>query len=83
MNAKTPEELAEMTSEQRKAHFLKEEEIVFGVGFQRDKQGRPVEVGIGSSSQQTHNHLVALEKERARQDERKAILLAVAKGDAG
>jgi hypothetical protein len=40
---------------------------VFGVGFKRDENGRPIEQGIGSASNPSKSHLAALAKERQRQ----------------
>jgi hypothetical protein len=42
---------------------VKQAEIdVFGHGFRRDAQGRPIEQGIGSPSNSNEQHFVALEK---------------------
>ena len=41
-------------------------ESIFGVGFQRDAKGRPIEVGKGSAKQQTSQHKMAIEKAEGR-----------------
>jgi hypothetical protein len=38
------------------------EEDVFGVGFRRDRSGRPVEQGIGSPGHETEQHYDALSR---------------------
>jgi hypothetical protein len=44
----------------------KEAESVFGVGFKTDPKGRPIEKGKGSRTQQTSQHLAALQKHEGR-----------------
>jgi hypothetical protein len=39
---------------------------VFGVGYKRDAKGRPIEKGKGSKTQQTSQHLAALQKREGR-----------------
>jgi len=57
----------------------KVEEDTFGVGFQRDRHGKPIERGIGSPGNLTENHFAAIQKyegksasDRARAAARKA-----------
>jgi hypothetical protein len=40
---------------------------VFGVGFKRDENGRPIEQGIGSASNPSPQHFAALAREKQRQ----------------
>jgi hypothetical protein len=40
----------------------REEEAVFGKGFQRDKHGRPISQGIGSVANPSETHFQAIEK---------------------
>jgi hypothetical protein len=44
-----------------------EAESVFGVGYKRDKNGKPIETGIGSAAQPTPQHRAALAKSEGRQ----------------
>jgi hypothetical protein len=48
------------------AHFQLEEDV-FGVGFKRDENGRPIERGIGSASNPSPQHQAALAREKRRQ----------------
>jgi hypothetical protein len=58
----TQEEFQVLGPEERKAHLAAEEKIVFGQNFERDRNGRPVEAGIGSPAQQSINSLAAIRK---------------------
>jgi hypothetical protein len=58
----TAGELAMMTPEERARHATNAARNVFGADVQFDKQGRPIERGIGSAAQPTANHIRALEK---------------------
>jgi hypothetical protein len=40
----------------------KADEDVFGAGFQRDKNGRPIERGIGSPGNENETHFLAILK---------------------
>lgn len=68
MVTKTLEELEVMTPEQIAAHRADEELTVFGrnklgePSFTRDKNGAPVEQGIGAPGRETGNHFVAIRK---------------------
>jgi hypothetical protein len=42
----------------------KADEDVFGVGFQRDRNGKPIETGLGSASQPTVQSIEAYIKEQ-------------------
>ena len=62
MTTKSPDELSIMTPEQI-AEWRRQEEVnVFGAGFKRDRNGRPVEQGIGAPGNESVNHFLALEK---------------------
>ncbi len=71
--APTAEELAEMTPQQIAERKRAMEENVFGAGFRRDQNGRPIEMGIGSAHQQSQHHLAALAREKAQHDQMKAM----------
>jgi hypothetical protein len=61
VNAKTREELEEMTPEERKLWAENERKNVFGYDYKTDpKTGRPIEQGIGSAQQPTRQHVNAL-----------------------
>jgi hypothetical protein len=60
VNALTREELSEMTAEERKAHAEAERRNVFGHDYKTDRHGKPIEQGIGSASQPTENHFLAV-----------------------
>jgi hypothetical protein len=60
MNSLTREELSEMSAAERKLHFENERKNVFGHDYKTDKHGNPVEQGIGSASQPTENHFLAV-----------------------
>jgi hypothetical protein len=62
MVTKTIEEMEALTPEERVAHFAAEEKIVFGQNFQRDRNGIPVENGVGAPGRESLNHLTALRK---------------------
>ena len=47
MTSKTPDELALMSPEERAAWRAQEEIAIWGAGFKRDRNGRPIEQGIG------------------------------------
>jgi hypothetical protein len=77
---KTAEELAELSPAERQIYDAVQEETVFGLGFKRDAQGRPVEQGIGGPLQQTHNHLAVVAREKSSRDLNEALLAAAKKG---
>ena len=52
----SPDEFKALTPDEQREHLRKEEIQVFGVGFQRDKHGRPIEQGIGAPGRETDNH---------------------------
>jgi hypothetical protein len=58
-----PEVQARMMEEAKR----KAEEDVFGVGFQRDRNGKPIERGIGAPGNETEHHFTALEKAEGRE----------------
>ena len=62
MVTKTPEELALMGPEEKRAYLEGEAVATFGVGYRKDKQGRPIEHGIGAPGNETEQHYVALAK---------------------
>jgi hypothetical protein len=62
MTTLTPEEWAILSPEQRAEHRRAEEINVFGVGFKRDRNGRPIEQGLGSESNPTVQSIAALER---------------------
>lgn len=66
MTTKTQEEIDAMTPEEIAAWRANEERTVFGYDFQRNRQGQPVEQGIGSPGHETENHFKALEKAEGR-----------------
>src|SRR5450631_4198867 len=43
-----------------KKYRMVQDEIVFGSNAKRDQKGRPIEQGIGSPAQPSHNHVEAL-----------------------
>lgn len=54
------EEWDELTLAEKRAHLIAEEKNVFGHDVKHDRQGRPIEQGIGSASQPSANHFAAL-----------------------
>jgi hypothetical protein len=50
------------------------EEQIYGAGFKRDKSGKPIEQGIGSSGNMTPNAIEALKRSGALTGELKAKL---------
>jgi hypothetical protein len=75
----TQEELKEMTPDELRLRKEAAEINVFGEGFERDSQGKPIERGIGSPGNENHNHRFHLEKEKEEKSTAKAILAAAAK----
>jgi hypothetical protein len=69
----TAEELASMTPQQIAECKRAMAENVFGANCPRDSQGRYIEQGIGSAAQQSQQHLQALAREKAQQDQMKAM----------
>ena len=62
MTTKSPDELSIMTPEQIKAYLDDEARHVFGENYRRDRQGRPLEQGIGAPGNETETHFAALER---------------------
>ena len=62
MTTKSPDELSIMTPEQIAEYKRAELLNVFGHDVKFDRQGRPIEQGIGSIGNESHNHFLALEK---------------------
>jgi hypothetical protein len=68
MVTKTLEELEVMTPDQIAAYHADEELTVFGrnklnePSFTRDKNGKPVEQGIGAPGRETGNHFASIRK---------------------
>jgi hypothetical protein len=62
MTTRTPGELAQMTPEEIAAWREAERRTVFGENYRTDRLGKPIETGIGSPGQESHNHFTALEK---------------------
>jgi hypothetical protein len=62
MTTKTPDELSIMTPEEIAAYRALELENVFGAGYRRDRNGKPIEQGRGSISNPTEQSFAALEK---------------------
>jgi hypothetical protein len=62
----TSEELRELRAEHGDAavreHFENETKNVFGANYQRDKNGKPIEQGVGSPEQPSKNSVDAYEK---------------------
>jgi hypothetical protein len=67
MTSKTPAEIAAMDPEERAKWDQDELNHVYGVGFQRDRRGKPVEQGRGSASNPTEQHFQALERYEGRE----------------
>jgi hypothetical protein len=70
------EEIAELSPVERLKYERAQAENVFGVDV-KFKNGRPVEVGVGSPGNTNANHLAALERERSGRDINEAILASV------
>lgn len=79
MVTKTQEEWDAMDRDERKAHMIEEEKIVFGQDFKKVK-GKPVEQGVGAPGHETPNHLNAIRKYEG-EDAYKAALARVKKAD--
>jgi hypothetical protein len=62
MTTKSPDELSIMSPEAIAAWRREEEVNVFGVGFRRDRNGRPIEQGLGSPANPTEQSFRALER---------------------
>jgi hypothetical protein len=79
--APTPEEIATMTAAEIADRKAAAERNVFGHDFKRDKNGRPIEQGIGGPMQPNDvNHLAALAKDKAGRALNEAILKSVKDG---
>ena len=78
MVTKTPEEWDGMDREERKAHLVDEEKIVYGHDFKKAK-GKPVEQGIGSPGRETDNHFAAIRKYEGVEAEKAARAAAAAR----
>jgi hypothetical protein len=63
----SPSEFELLTPDERKAHLAAEEKIVFGQTFQRDRNGAPIEVGIGSPGRESVNHMQSILKYEGRE----------------
>jgi hypothetical protein len=59
---KTIQVVEAMPPEETQAYFACEEKIVFGHDFQRDRNGAPIEVGIGSPGRESVNHMASILK---------------------
>jgi hypothetical protein len=68
-----------MDAETLAAYRLAEEENVFGKGFKRGPDGRPLEQGRGAPGNETAQHLEALKREMERNSTAKSILDAARK----
>jgi hypothetical protein len=62
MTSKTVEEIAAMTVEEREEWKRQEEIAIWGAGFRRDRNGKPIEQGLGSADNPTENSFKAIEK---------------------
>jgi hypothetical protein len=80
MTSKTREELLEMTPEERKAWAAAEEVNVFGVGFKRDRHGKPTEQGIGAPGNESEAHFRALAQAESQEVANKAREAALKRG---
>lgn len=58
----TVQELEVLTPEEKAAHLAAEEVTTFGTGFKRDRDGAPIEQGIGSPGRETKNHLQSIRR---------------------
>jgi hypothetical protein len=56
---KTVEEIQAMTPKEHKAYLLEQQKVVFGDDHKVDKDGNPIEQGIGSLAQPTDNSVAA------------------------
>lgn len=65
MTTRTSAELAMMTPEEIKAYRENERKNVFGFDYKTDRNGNPVEQGIGAPGHETANHFAALRKREA------------------
>jgi DNA repair protein RadD len=70
----------ELTPDEQKAHRAAEELNVFGVGFRRDKGGRPIEQGIGAPGNESENHFLALAKAETQEIADAARAAAIKRG---
>jgi hypothetical protein len=55
MTTKSPDELSIMTPEQIKAWREEERRHVFGDNYKTDRNGKPIEAGIGAPGNESHN----------------------------
>jgi hypothetical protein len=62
MTNKSPDELSIMSPEQIAAWKEEERRHVFGDNYKTDRQGRPIESGLGSPGNETFQHFQALER---------------------
>jgi hypothetical protein len=60
MVALRQDEWDELSPEEKRAHREAEFRNVFGADAKRDRSGKPIEMGIGSPSQPTENHFLAV-----------------------
>jgi hypothetical protein len=74
------EELAEMDADERARHFENEAKTVFGADYKRDRNGAPVEMGIGSASQPAINSMAALLAAEGPDAYARAVKAATARG---
>lgn len=59
---KTPKELAQLTPAELKQYEIGEANAVFGVGHKHDREGNPIEQGMGSYAHPTLQDVVATER---------------------
>jgi hypothetical protein len=75
----TQEERSGMTVEELKVHQADEELTVFGrnklgePAFKRDRDGKPVEQGVGSPGNEGQNHFASIRKYEGEEAYQKAI----------
>jgi hypothetical protein len=69
----SPAEWEELTPEEQRAHQAQEDRIVFGHDFQRDRNGNPIEVGVGSPGNPSINSLAAIRKWEGEDSYQKAV----------
>ena len=62
MTTKSPDELSIMTPEEIAAWREQEKRHVFGDNYRTDRNGRPIEQGIGAAGNESVNRFLALEK---------------------
>jgi hypothetical protein len=56
---KTQEEIDAMTPAELKAYAIEQQKTVFGQDHKIDRDGNPIEQGLGSAAQPTHNSVEA------------------------